>query len=377
MVKKLLVVVNVDWFLISHRLCIAEKAIQKGWDVYVACNDTGRVNEITEKGIKFINLPISRSGTNVVQEFKTILSFYKVYKKIKPDVLHQVTLKPIVYGSFVAKLLGIRGVVNAISGLGYNFTEGRKGLVQKLMIFLMKFGFDRNNTSIIFQNKDDFNEMNSLKIISAKNTINFIKGSGVDLNKYLHSDFKKTEKVKILFSSRMLLDKGVAELRKASEILKPKYKGKIIFILAGLADKENIAGVDESFMKDWEHEGYVEWIGYKKDMVSVYENSDIVVLPSYREGLPKSLIEACATGRPIVTTDAIGCKECVDEGINGFKVPVKSVEELVDALEKLILSRELREVMGRNSRIKAEKEFSLKNVVDTHLDIYTKLYGNE
>ena len=172
----------------------------------------------------------------------------------------------------------------------------------------------------------------------------------------------------------MLWDKVVKEFRAATDLLKSKYKGKVLFVLSGLADTENKAGVTKDYLKDWEEDGFVNWIGYQKDMVSVYQNSHIVVLPSYREGMPKSLIEACAIGRPIVTTDAIGCRECVDEGINGFKVPVKSVNELADAMEKLILNNSLRVSMGNKSRQKAEKEFSQEIVIHKHLNIYNTLY---
>lgn len=191
---------------------------------------------------------------------------------------------------------------------------------------------------------------------------------------FKHYPLHDGEKIHILFPTRMLWDKGVKELREASQLLKAKYKGKVKFILCGLADMENKAGVSEDYLRDWEEEDFIEWVGYQKDMVRVFKNSDIVVLPSYREGMPKSLIEACAIGRPIVTTEAIGCKECVDEGVNGFKVPVKAVEELANALEKLILDKSLRVQMGNNSRAKAEREFNQKDVILKHLEIYQSLY---
>jgi glycosyltransferase involved in cell wall biosynthesis len=367
-------VANVDWFFISHRMCIAEKAKLNGWDVYVACQDSGRSNEIIEKGLNFINITFSRSGTNVLEELKTIKKFYRLYKDLRPDIVHHITLKPVIYGSVVSKITKIGATVNAISGLGYNFTGDRKGVTQKIMIRLMKFGFSQKKVSIIFQNQDDCMEVKSLGVVNDKNKINFIKGSGVDLLKFNQSEFINTGKIKVLFPARMLWDKGVAELRKATEILKNKYENKVLFIICGLADTENKAGVTESYLKEWEEKGYIEWVGYKKNMVSLYKNSDIVVLPSYREGMPKSLIEACAIGRPIVTTTAIGCRECVDESVNGYKVPVKSTIELAEAIEKLVLNKELRINMGLASRKKAELEFSQEKVINIHLDIYNELY---
>jgi len=371
--KKLLIVANVDWFFISHRLCIAKVAVKKGWEVSVLAQDTGRSCEITKEGIKFINCPFSRSGTNLIEEVKTIWSFYKIYKKVKPDVVHHITLKPVIYGSVISKIIGVKGILNAISGLGYNFTGDRKGLVQKMMISLMRYGFKQNNLAIIFQNKDDYNEIKELDILSPENKIHFIKGSGVDLLKFCHTPLVRKDKVKILLPTRMLWDKGVAELRKATDVLQEKYNDKVTFVLSGLADNDNKAGVPKEYLLDWEQEDYVKWIGYHKEMVKIYQDADIVVLPSYREGMPKSLIEACAIGRPIVTTNAIGCRECVDEGKNGYKVPVKSIDELVKALEKLILSEEKRINMGNYSREKAEKEFSQEMVISNHINIYSNL----
>jgi len=370
---KILFVTNVDWFFISHRLVIAEEAKKKGYEVIVAAQDTGRSQEIRDKGIKFINLSFSRSGTNPFIEFKTIINFFILYKKINPDIVHHITLKPVIYGSIIAKILRIRGVVNAISGLGYNFTKGRESLIQKAMLYIMKFGFRRKNLVIIFQNENDQEELVTLGIINSFNEIRRIKGSGVDLEMYCESPFPDFNIIKILFPSRMLWDKGVKELREASNILKEKYSNMVHFVLSGLADEDNKAGVTPSYMKDWEDGTFISWIGYQKNMVEVYKNSHIVVLPSYREGMPKSLIEACAIGRAIVTTNAIGCKETVDEGVNGFKVSVANSRDLSNALEKLINNHDLIKQMGHNSRAKAEREFDVKNVVEQHLEIYNSL----
>ena len=371
--KKLLIVVNVDWFFLSHRLDLAKQAKNNGWIVYVACKDTGRSDEIIKNGLIYNNIPISRSGKNIFEEAKVFLLLYKLYRRLKPDVIHHVTLKPIIYGSLAAKYIGIN-VVNALSGLGYNFTADRKGFTQKIIIKLMKIGFTNPNTSVIFQNKDDYNLLSKLRIINQTNNVNFIKGSGVDLKKFKELPFRRGKRVTILFPARMLKDKGLIELRAASEILKNRFNEKVTFLLAGFIDEENKAGVSKNFIDDWEDGNYVKWIGYQKDMVNVYAKADIVVLPSYREGMPKSLIEACAIGRPIVTTKAVGCQDCVDEGVNGFKVPIKATKELAEALEKLILSENMRVKMGKASREKAIKEFGLKNVIDKHLDIYKSFF---
>ena len=371
---KILYVVNVDWFFISHRLCIAEQAIQNGWEVIVAAEDSGRSKEITASGIKFIPFSFSRSGTNPLVELQLLARFRKLYKNVAPDVVHHITLKPVIYGSLAARFTKIPAVVNAVSGLGYNFTGDNQSVVAKIMLKLMKVGFKHKNIGFIFQNKDDRSELRDLGVLNDKNKIFYIKGSGVDLQKFNHTVLPVGDRVIILFPVRMLWDKGVAELREATNLLKEKYSDRIQFILSGLADNDNKSGVSSAYLKDWEYGDYVKWIGYQKDMVAVYKNSHVVILPSYREGMPKTLIEACAIGRAIVTTDAIGCRECVDEDINGFKVPVKSTKELANAIEKLILNPELMAQMGIESRKKAEDEFDQLNVIKKHFEIYQELH---
>jgi len=369
---KILFVANVDWFFISHRLVIAVEAKKNGFDVIVAAKDTGRSQEIIDKGIQFINLSFSRSGTNLIREFITLIKVFKIYYILRPDIVHHITLKPVIYGSLIAKVLKIKGVVNAISGLGYNFTEGRKSLVQKVMLLIMKFGFNRKNVVIIFQNENDQKELTELGVIHPSNLIVRIKGSGVDLEKFYESPFPSFERIKILLPIRMLWDKGVKELRDASDILKEKYYDKVQFILSGLADEDNKAGVPASYLNDWQDGTYVKWIGHQKNMVEVYQNSHIVVLPSYREGMPKSLIEACAIGRAILTTNAIGCRECVDEGINGLKVPVKDAQSLANAIETLVNNPSRIIEMGKASRLKAKKEFDINFVLQIHSQIYNQ-----
>ncbi|WP_221406103.1 glycosyltransferase family 4 protein [Proteiniphilum acetatigenes] len=366
-------ITTTDWFLISHRLVIAKAAVNAGWNVYVACEDTGRGDEIAVNGITFIPFSFSRSGTNVFSEYMSFKQFEKLYKSIRPDVVHLITLKPVVYGSIAAKQLRIPKVVNAISGMGYVFTNKRSGLVQKIILRLMKFGFDSPSVSLIIQNNDDKNELIKNNVLNEKLKTFLIKGSGIELDWFPFSPLPEGGKINILLPCRMLWDKGVRELKEASDLLKEKYKGKIQFVLLGMVDKENKASVPESYLKEWEEDDYVVWEGYHPNVLDYYHACHIVVLPSYREGLPKTLIEACAVGRPIVTTDAIGCRDCVDEGVNGFKVPVRDSIALAKSLETLINNRQLMEEMGKAGRKKAEAEFDVNEVIRKHLDIYRTL----
>lgn len=371
MKAKILFVANVDWFFISHRLVIAEEAKNKGFEVIVAAEDTGKSHLITEKGIQFIDLSFSRSGTNPIKELRTLFRFYKLYSKIKPDIIHHITLKPVIYGSIIAKFLKINGVINAVSGLGYNFTEGRMNMISKIMLRLMRYGFS-NNLSFIFQNKDDYKELSGLSVLSPKNKIYFIKGSGVSLQEFYPTPLPSFNRIKIVLPSRMLWDKGVKEFYGAAGLLRANYFDKIQFVLAGMADEDNKAGVSVNLLKQWEDGDYFKWVGHQKDIFQVYKNSHIVVLPSYREGMPRTLIEACAMGRAIITTEAIGCRECVDEGINGLKVPIKDLQSLAKTIEVLVNNPNKIIEMGIASRVKAEKEFDIKSVIKTHLEIYNQ-----
>jgi len=367
--KRLLFTTNVDWFFISHRLVIAQEAQKNGYEVFVIAEDTGRSHEIKNNGINFINLSFSRSGTNIFSEIVTLFKFFKTYYRVKPDIVHHITLKPVIYGSIIAKILKIKNVVNAISGLGYNFTERKESRISKIMIALMKFGFNAE-IIFIFQNIDDWKELTELKVLSLQNKIHFIKGSGINLQKFYPNNFPNFDKIIIVLPSRMLWDKGVKEFHDSSILLKKYYFDKIQFLLSGKSDDDNKAGISSSILKQWDDGDYFKWVGHQEDVLQIYKNAHVVVLPSYREGLPKTLIEACAMGRPIITTDAIGCRDCVDEGINGLKVQIKDAVSLANAIEFLVKNPNKIIEMGIASRLKAEQEFDINSVVKTHLEIY-------
>jgi glycosyltransferase involved in cell wall biosynthesis len=374
--QRLFMVVNVDWFFLSHRLPVALAAKKAGYDVTIVTCDTGRGNEIKSHGLNFIDLPFKRSGTNIMYEMKCIRLLKEVYTKHKPDLLHHVTIKVALYGSIAARLSKAGGVVNAISGLGYNFTGDRKGITQRILLFMMKFGFKRKNMHFIFQNEDDINTFKSLNLVEDKQ-VTLIKGSGVNLQEFAATPLMPdTGKVKVVLPARMLYDKGVIEFIEAAKLLKNQLSDKAEFILAGDVDKENLAAIPEEKIKGLMDGNYLRWIGFQKDMVGLLKTADIVVLPSYREGLPKSLIEAAAIGRPIITTDVPGCRECVVDGYNGFLVPAKDEHRLAGAMLELIKNRELQTRMGQHSRLLAEKEFSIDKVIQETTAIYSALTLN-
>jgi glycosyltransferase involved in cell wall biosynthesis len=374
--KKIFIVVNVDWFFLSHRLPIALKALDQGYDVTIIAKDTGRSCDILKYRLSFINIPVSRSGISFLAEMRTVYQLFRIYLKNKPDIVHHVTLKISIYGSIAARFAKIKRVINAISGLGYNFTNGRESIINRVLFILMKYAFKSDGGKFfIFQNKDDSAYFLEKGLVTETN-YKIIKGSGVDLKKFYFSTTIEKQKLKILLSARMLYDKGVVEFINASKILYENYNNKIEFVLAGPLDYDNPASINETKLRSYLVPGYLTWIGYSDNIIYHLRDSDIVILPSYREGIPKSLIEACAVGRPIITADAVGCRECVIEGYNGFLVPLKDEKVLAQKIEILVNDSDLRRRMGIASRDMAVKYFSLDDVVLSTLSIYKKLLEN-
>ena len=370
--KKIFLVVNVDGFFLSHRLPIALAALQQGYEVTIVSKDTGRKREIESYNLYFIDIPFERSGTNPLHEIKCIFRLFYIYCKYKPDIIHHVTLKVTLLGSIAAKMAGRQNVVNAISGFGYNFTSGRNGMKQKMIRRLMQSAFRSKCFHYILQNPDDVNQFKQSRLALDVN-IHLIKGSGVDLTQFAFEPAVTKGKVSFLLPARMLIDKGIVEFIHAAKKIKDSAFLKAEFLLAGDCDTINLAGIPEDVLTAMIEPPYIRWIGFRKDMLQILKNSDVVVLPSYREGLPKSLIEACAVGRPIITTDTQGCRECVVNNYNGYLVPVKDTDLLAQRMATLLCDKEKRAEMGLNSRKFAEKEFSVEDVIEKHLEIYETL----
>jgi len=373
--KKLFIIVNVDWFFLSHRKEIALAAQKEGYDVTIVTNNTGMKAVIEGLGLKVIDLPMSRSGKNIIEELSTLKFLYKLYKKEKPDIVHHVGLKTIVWGTLAAKLAYIKGVVNAVSGLGVVFSEDNKSVISKIMLYLLRFSHHLDNLAVIFQNEEDKSLFLNNHIIR-ENQSYMIKGSGVDLNQFCYTPEPQTGKIKVLLTARMIVEKGIFVLTEAAKLLKDEYQDKIQFLLCGGID-DNPNAIKEKDLKSVCDDEYICWLGYRTDVLDLLKKSHIVAFPSYyKEGLPKSLIEAAAVGRPIITTNSIGCKETVIQGYNGFLIPIKNSEALADRLKLLIDDAQLRITMGQHSRCLAEKEFSIENVITKHLEIYKQLIQN-
>ena len=370
--KKLLMIVNEDRFFLSHRKEIAIAALQAGWDVTIVCKDTGRLREVEDLGLKVIELPINPTGMNLRQELRTFWFLYNLYTKNKDAVVHHVGLKDILWGGLAAKLAGVRGMVNAVSGLGAVFSGGKMGMTAKGILAVMRFANRRKRLKVIFQNQEDKNLFLQHRVIT-EDQIEFIKGSGVDLNEFKYVPEPESETLKVVFTARMVKEKGVIELIEAAERLRKEYEGRVEFWLCGRL-AVNADAISKEELESRCSEGYIKWLGFQKDIKTILEQCHIMAFPSYyREGVPKSLIDVCAVGRPIVTTNSIGCKDVVDDGVNGFLVPIKDSEALADKLRILIEDKDLRIKMGKASRQKAEQEFAIEKVVQKHLAIYDQV----
>lgn len=363
----LLYVVNNPAFFISHRLPLALAAKDAGFNVHVATMSGPAVARIRSQGFSHHNLPLSRSGKNPFKELYSLWAMYRLFKKLQPQVVHAVTIKPVIYGGIAARLAKVPGFLAAVSGLGYLFTDNRGGLVKKVALRLYKMALAHPHSRVVFQNSSDREILLQAGVVRLNQAV-LIRGSGVDLTEYRYSP--EVEGVPVaLMVSRLLADKGVNEFIEAAQISKQRNDG-ILWQIAGSPDTGNPASLSREQIMDWHQAGVVQWLGEQTDIAGLYQQAHIAVLPSYREGLPKSLIEAAACGRAVVTTDVPGCRDAIEANITGLLVPAKQAQALADAVADLAHDAEKRQRFGRAGRDLAERVFDINTVIDSHLRLY-------
>jgi glycosyltransferase involved in cell wall biosynthesis len=370
--KKLLFVVNVDWGFLSHRLPIALEAKNAGFDVHIAAGVTDKLQLIESYGLKVHPLKLVRRGLGPLNALQTAFELCRIFRNVKPDIVHLVTIKPVLLGGLVARWLQVPALVSAVSGLGYVYTA--PGPIAKLLRWFVgciySWAFGHHNQIVIFQNTDDRNTLMAVTGLSSAK-VKMIRGSGVDIKKYGLSPEGSGVPV-VLFPARLLADKGIFEFVQAAKLL--HAKGTVArFVLVGMVDLANPTSVSIKQLNEWIASGVVEHWGYRRDMPRVIGCASLVVLPSYREGLPKVLLEAAAVGRAVVTTNVPGCRDAIESGVTGLLVPVRDALSLAQAIQQLLLNPEKRTAMGLAGRQLAEREFDVRAVVDEHLTIYRKL----
>ena len=371
---KLCLVANTDWYLYNFRLALAKEMCNIGWEVVMISPSGPSVPRLAEEGFRWVEWQVDRQGLRLGQEFRSTWQLAKIYKQENPLIVHHFTIKPVMYGSFVAYLEKVPAIVNSITGLGYIYLRtGWQGTALRALVMpLYRLAIKHRNIRVIFENKDDkgFFIKNHL-VHEAQATV--IEGVGVDVNRYQPQP--EVEGIPlVVMPARLLWDKGVGVLVDAARHLHDHNKHSLIRIaLVGVPDPGNPASIDETQLQKWIAEGLVEHWGFRQDMDQVYHQAHIVCLPSLREGVPTVLIEAAAAGRPIVASDVPGCREVVEHGENGLLVPPGDAAALADALTLLAGNPALRQKMGAAGRAKAVSRFANEKIIAATLNVYSDL----
>jgi glycosyltransferase involved in cell wall biosynthesis len=373
---KLLFVVNVDWFFLSHRLPLAQEALRQGYEVHIATTLTDKITVLQGHGLVVHPLSLDRSGASLWAAWTSFRQIHQVCKQVKPDVVHLVTIKSVLFGGLAARFSRVPAVVSAVSGLGFVFVaRGVKATIRRwLVVTLYGLALGHHNLRVIFQNPDDLACLSRLAHLPEQK-VTIIRGSGADLTQYRATPFPTGVPV-VLLAARLLVDKGIREFVQSARILRQRgiSAKDARFVIVGKPDSANPASLCLDELAQWTEEGVVELWGHRTDMPQVMEAAHVIVLPSYYgEGLPKVLIEAAACGRAVVTTDHPGCRDAIVPNKTGLLVPVKNALALADAIEYLIKNPDLRKKMGASGRALAEKEFAIEKIVAEHMKIYRKL----
>lgn len=370
--RKLLFFITEDWYFCSHRLELARAAKQNGFEVVVVTQVQEHGEKIKAEGFKLVPISLSRSGYNPLKEIQLIIDLIRIYRAECPAIVHHVAIKPVIYGSIAARVSSIPAVVNALAGLGFIFSSTRlkARILRPFVELAYRLALKNRYGRVILQNPDDIRLLTGRHILPLQQAV-LIRGSGVNLQRYVLTPEREDVPLVVL-AARMLWDKGILEFVEAAQLL--HVEGILArFALVGDTDPANPAVVPERQLREWQTNGIIEWWGQRNNMPQVFAQANVVCLPSYREGLPKVLIEAAACGRPIVTTDVPGCREVVREGVNGFLVPVHDSHALAHALRKLIENPQLRQAMGMAGRKIAEEEFAVEHVIRETLRVYREL----
>lgn len=369
----LLFVVNNPAFFMSHRVPVAVAAQKAGYDVHVATMDGPAVADIQALGMTHHAIPMTRSGKHPLQELGTLLALVRLFRRLRPDVVHLVTIKPVLYGGIAARIARVPGMVAAISGLGFVFLSNslKMRLVRAVVARLYRIALGHPNSRVIFQNANDRDLLKSLGAVREDQVV-IIRGAGVDLDAYRPTPEPPAPPVVVTMVARLLRDKGVQEFVQAAKLLRERGVPVTMQLVGGL-DAGNPASATQADVDAWQQEGCVEALGERSDVAALYAAAHIAVLPSYREGLPKSLIEAAACGRAVVTTDVPGCRDAIEPNVTGLLVPVRDAAALADAIARLAEDAALRQSMGTAGRALAEREFDINQVARIHVALYDAL----
>jgi glycosyltransferase involved in cell wall biosynthesis len=366
---RIILFANTSWYLYNFRLALARALRERGDEVILLSPEDAYASRIKQEGFRWVSFPVNRRGVNPLAEVSTIIRLLRLYRREKPDLVHHFTVKCVLYGSLVSHLAGVKRIVNSLTGLGYVFIEGEGSRSGLRRIVKVLYRLLLRKTWVIFQNSADEELFLKNRLVDENRKV-LIKGSGVDIAQFSPFPEAGTTPLVIL-PARLLWDKGVGEFVEA--VRKIKAEGiNARFALVGDCDPDNPAGVPVTQIKQWEKEDDIEWWGWRDDMADVYRQAHIVCLPSYREGISKTLIEAAACGRPIITCDVPGCRDVVQNGLSGLLVPPRDIPALAGALKHLIQHPDERKSMGTLGRRIAEAEFSQEMILSQTISFYKR-----
>jgi glycosyltransferase involved in cell wall biosynthesis len=369
---RLLFVVDEDLYFCKHRMDLARAARQAGYEVLVATLVQQHAKQIEDEGFKLLPIRLRRGVQPPFQELASLIELIRLYRRERPDIVHHVSLKQVLFGSIAARITRVPAMVNAITGLGYLFhSEARRARrLRSVITPVLRWTLAHPRSSVIFENGDDCEDVIRAGLVKRSRSV-VIRGAGVNISEFSPSSEPRGDLIVIL-AARMLWDKGVGEFVDAARLLKARGL-RARCVLVGMVDKESPSAIAEEQLRRWEAEGIVEWLGHREDMADVYTSSHIVVLPSYAEGLPMVLLEAAACARPLIATRVRGCREIVRDGENGLLVPVKDAHALAQAIMVLLNEGALRERMGTRSREIAVTEFGSERIAGETIAVYRRL----
>ena len=371
--SRLLFFVTVDWFFCSHFLERAAAAKEAGYDVVVLCRVDRHLQVMESAGLRVIDLPINRRSLNPISSLVELVGIYQIYRQEKPDLVHQIGIKPILFGTLAARFAGVTRILNAMVGGGYLFTSQTylARVLRPFVDFALRLLLNPSGSCVVFENKDDlatFVENDLVRRSASK----LICGAGVRLDQYSMASNAANPPIVVLVA-RLLWDKGIGEFVAAARLL--RVEGITArFVIVGSVDSGNRAAIDSGTLAAWQDDGCVEFWGFRTDIPEVLAQASVVCLPSYREGLPKALLEGMASGLPCVTTDVPGCREAVRQCDNGLLVSPRDPQSLAEALKILINDPEMRKRMGLRGRERVEKEFSSEWVIKQTLELYGEMF---
>jgi glycosyltransferase involved in cell wall biosynthesis len=366
---KILYLVTEDWYFLSHRLALARACQELGWEVIVATRTSKLSKDIEKEGFTLVPIRMRRRGRKIMSELLTIIELIRLFRRHQPDIIHNVGLKPVIYGSIAALITRTGRVVNTLAGMGYVFSAGHLAirLARVAIKIALKPCLRARNHWLVVQNTVDSALLVGSGLASGERTV-VIKGSGVDTDRFKPAP-EPDGPIVAAIVSRMLKDKGVREVVLAAREL--KRRGVAIEIwLVGDPDMENPSSLSEKTLLQWRAEGCIRWLAYQKDIASIWEKAHIALLPSYREGMPMALLEAAACGRPIITADVPGCNELVIDGESGLLVPSHDWIKLADAIQSLAHSSKLRAKLGAAARNKVFDEYSQDIILSETQKLY-------